>query len=155
MSVDVSIERSPTTGEPVSTVARRNRLGVWLCIASDVTGTVALLIAYSYLWSLNVNDGWAPPGATWADPVPFWIITAGVTLATVLMWWGVRGVQAGNRGRLVTASLLSTLVLLATFVGQIVQLSTLPFGEFVQAPASAPASPAASPAASPSAAAGS
>ena len=62
----------PTTGEPVSTTARRNRIGIWLCIASDVTGTVALLVAYSYLWSLNVNDAWAPPKNAWAAPWPFW-----------------------------------------------------------------------------------
>ena len=50
---------SPTTGEPVSTPARRNRLGIWLCIVSDATGTVALLVAYAYLWSLTVNSAWA------------------------------------------------------------------------------------------------
>lgn len=126
---DVTSEpRSATTGEPVSVVARRNRLGIWLCIASDVTGTVALLVAYSYLWSLNVNSAWAPPKDAFADPLPFILIALGAILAAVLMWWGVRGLREGNAGRMLVAALLTVLVTLATFVGQIVQLSTFPFG---------------------------
>ena len=120
--------RSATTGELVSVVARRNRLGVWLCIVSDVTGTVALLIAYAYLWSLNVNSAWAPPKDDFADPIPFWLIALGAVLAAVLMWWGVRGLRAGNRGRMIAAAALSTLLVLGTLVGQVVQLSTFPFG---------------------------
>jgi heme/copper-type cytochrome/quinol oxidase subunit 3 len=119
---------SPTTGEPVAVVARRNRLGVWLCIVSDVTGTVALLIAYTYLWSLNVNGAWAPAKNTFADPIPFWAIFAGIVVATLMMWWGARAVRAGNSGALVGASVVASLVVLVTFIGQIVQLSTFPFG---------------------------
>ena len=120
--------RSATTGEPVSVVERRNRLGIWLCIISDVTGTVALLIAYAYLWSLNVNSAWAPPKDAFADPIPFWLIALGAVTSVLLLWWGVRGLRAGNRGRMVAAASLATLLLVATFVGQIVQLSTFPFG---------------------------
>lgn len=120
--------RSATTGEPVSVVERRNRLGIWLCIISDVTGTVALLIAYAYLWSLNVNSAWAPPNDAFADPIPFWLITLGAVASVLLLWWGVRGLRAGNRGRMIAAASLATLLLLVTFVGQIVQLSTFPFG---------------------------
>jgi heme/copper-type cytochrome/quinol oxidase subunit 3 len=119
--------RSATTGEPVSTTARRNRLGIWMCIVSDATGTIALLVAYSYLWSLNVNRAWAPPNDAWADTLPFWLIVFGVILAAATMWWGVRGIAAGNRGRLIAASGMATLIALVTFVGQIVQLSTFPF----------------------------
>lgn len=120
--------RSATTGEPVSVVERRNRLGVWLCIISDVTGTVALLIAYAYLWSLNVNSAWAPPKDTWADPIPFLLIALGAVIAAVLLWWGVRGLRAGNRGRMLAGTSVAVLVLLVAFIGQIVQLSTFPFG---------------------------
>lgn len=118
----------PTTGEPIAVVARRARLGVWLCIISDATGTVALLIAYIYLWSLNVNSAWAPPKNAFADPIPFWVILAGVVVATVLMWWGLAGVRGGSPGRLIAAASLASLLLLVTFIGQIVQLSTFPFG---------------------------
>jgi len=120
--------RSATTGEPVSVVERRNRLGIWLCIISDVTGTVALLIAYAYLWSLNVNSAWAPPKDAFADPIPFWLIALGAVASVLLLWWGLRGLRAGNRGRMVAAAAMATLLLLVTFIGQIVQLSTFPFG---------------------------
>jgi heme/copper-type cytochrome/quinol oxidase subunit 3 len=121
------VPRSATTGEPVTTVARRNRLGIWLCIVSDATGTVALLISYVYLWSLNVNDGWAPPKGRFADDLPFWLIVGGVILSAATMWWGVRGIARGERGRLILASALASIIVLVTFVGQIVQLSTFPF----------------------------
>ena len=128
MSAVVESPRSATTGEPVATVARRNRLGIWLCIISDATGTVALLISYTYLWSLNVNNQWAPPKNAWADWWPFWAIVAGIVVATALIWWGIAGIAKGHKGRLAFAAVLASLILIATFVGQIVQLSTFPFG---------------------------
>ena len=128
MSAAVESPRSATTGEPVATVARRNRLGIWLCIISDATGTLALLISYVYLWSLNVNNQWAPPKNAWADWWPFWAIVAGIVVSTALIWWGIAGIAKGHRGRLVGAAALASLILIATLVGQIVQLSTFPFG---------------------------
>jgi heme/copper-type cytochrome/quinol oxidase subunit 3 len=128
MSAAVESPRSATTGEPVATVARRNRLGIWLCIISDATGTVALLISYVYLWSLNVNNQWAPPKNAWADWWPFWAIVAGIVISTALIWWGIAGIAKGHKGRLAGAAVLASLILIATLVGQIVQLSTFPFG---------------------------
>jgi heme/copper-type cytochrome/quinol oxidase subunit 3 len=122
-----TIVRSATTGEPVTTTARRNRLGIWLCIVSDATGTVALLISYVYLWSLNVNSAWAPPKDRFAPDLPFWLIVAGVVLAAATMWWGLHGMGKGDRWQLILASALSSIIVLVTFVGQIVQLSTFPF----------------------------
>lgn len=120
---------SPTTGEPVEVVARRNRLGLWLLIISDAAGTVSLLISYAYLWSLNVNNAWAPtPGsANWASDMPFWGIWVLMVLGTLLVWWGAKGVAAGHRGRLVTGAALGGLIMLIAFVAQILQLSTFPF----------------------------
>lgn len=118
----------PTTGEPVSVNARRNRMGLWLCIVSDGAATVSLLIAYSYLWSLNVNSAWAPPKNAWAADSLFWMIVLGIVIATALMWWGYRGLVAGHVGRYVGVGVLAALVVLATFVLQIVQMSTFPFG---------------------------
>ena len=122
-----AVPRSATTGEPVTTTARRNRLGIWMCIVSDATGTVALLVAYVYLWSLNVNGAWAPPKDTWADPIPFWLITAGVIVAALAMWWAVAGIRAGRTGQFVAGSVIASLVTLVTLIGQIWQLSTFPF----------------------------
>ena len=123
-----TVPRSATTGELVTTTARRNTFGIWLCIASDVTGTVALLVAYAYLWSLNVNSAWAPPNNAWAAMWPFWALVAGLVIATLIMWRGLRGLTAGHRGRLVAAASISSLIVLVTWIGQIVQLSTFPFG---------------------------
>jgi heme/copper-type cytochrome/quinol oxidase subunit 3 len=124
---EVAIPRSATTGELVTTTARRNRLGIWLCIVSDATGTVALLVAYVYLWSLNVNNAWAPPKDAWADPIPFWLITAGVVVAALSMWWAVAGIAAGRTSQFIAGSVIASLVALVTLIGQIVQLSTFPF----------------------------
>jgi heme/copper-type cytochrome/quinol oxidase subunit 3 len=44
------------------------------------------------------------------------------------MWWGLREIERGNRRGLMIAAVLSMLVILATLIGQIVQLSTFPFG---------------------------
>ncbi len=118
---------SPTTGEPVAVVARRNRLGIWLCIVSDAAGTVSLLIAYAYLWSLNVNGGWAPKKGAWAPDWLFWAIVLGMVVACALLWWGVKSVFAGHREGLVVAATLSSLLLLAMFILQIWQLATFPF----------------------------
>jgi heme/copper-type cytochrome/quinol oxidase subunit 3 len=128
MSAQTSPALYPTTGEPVEVNARRNRLGVWLCIVSDATGVVALLIAYVYLWSLNVNSAWAPPKNHWAADWPFWAIVAGTILGTICMWWGVKGIAQGHTGRLMLGAILSSLIILVAFIAQIVQLSTFPFG---------------------------
>jgi heme/copper-type cytochrome/quinol oxidase subunit 3 len=117
----------PTTGEPVAVNARRNRLGVWLCIVSDCAGSIALLIAYSYLWSLNVNNAWAPPKDAWAADAPFFLIVLGAVLATIAMWWGYKGLVKGHKDRMIVGATLATLLILVTFIGQIVQLCTFPF----------------------------
>ena len=127
MSTTTTGPLDPTTGEPVAVNARRNRLGVWLCIVSDCAGSIALLIAYSYLWSLNVNNAWAPPKNTWASDLPFWLIVLGTVLATIAMWWGYKGLVKGHKDRMIVGATLATLIILVTFIGQIVQLSTFPF----------------------------
>lgn len=133
---------SPTTGEPVSIVASRNRVGIYLLIVADFAGTMALIIAYCYLWSLNVNNGWAPNQQTfdgsnnlmsrsplpWAADWPFWAILLLTVIGTLLIWWAARGIKAGHKGRLVTGALLGTLVILLAFVMQIWQIVTFPFG---------------------------
>lgn len=121
------VELSPTTGEPVAVVARRNRLGLWLCIVSDAAGTVSLLIAYTYLWSLNVNGGWAPRKDHWAADGMFWLIVALMVVAGAALWWGVREIRRGHRGGLIGAAGLSFLILVGALVIQVVQLSSFPF----------------------------
>lgn len=136
---------SSTTGEPIATIARRSRLGLWLFIVADVAGTIALVISYTYLWSLNVNGGWAPPGATltasqtntalpttpstatFAVEWPFWAIFLVLVVATALMWFGHRSARSGNHAGLMVGAGLSFLVTVAALVFQWIQISTFPF----------------------------
>ncbi|MBU6148300.1 MAG: hypothetical protein KGP10_09050 [Actinomycetales bacterium] len=140
----VTLPRSPTTGEPMTTVARRSLGGLWCFLVMDVSGTLALVISYTYLWSLNVNNGWAPPGAslnasqtnavpakgtaTFATEWPFWAILIGVTCAMLLMWWGYRQLLSGRPGALIGLGTLSLIVIVAMLVAQVWQMATFPFG---------------------------
>ena len=135
---------SPTTGEPMAVVGRRNTLALWLMIVADAAGTIALLISYTYLWSLNVNGGWAPPGArltaeetnnditklqgSFAPEWPFWAILGIVVLSTVAMWWAYRAARGGYQTALVTGAVLSLLLMLTALVAQWIQVTNLPFG---------------------------
>lgn len=144
MSTPASTVLSPTTGESMATVGRRNTLALWLMIVADVAGTIALLISYTYLWSLNVNGGWAPPGArltaaetnnditkaqgSFAPEWPFWAILGIVVLSTIAMWWAYRSAKGGFQTALVTGSVLSLLLMVVALVAQWVQVTTFPFG---------------------------
>ncbi|MFM8775139.1 MAG: hypothetical protein ACKOFP_15255, partial [Actinomycetota bacterium] len=133
---------SPTTGEPVAVVARRNRLGLIFLVVADFSGTMALIISYCYLWSLNVNNGWAPNQQTfgnndllksrsplpWAADWPFWAILALTIVATVVLWLGIRTLRSGHRGGLVGAALVSTVIVIVALVLQWWQITTFPFG---------------------------
>ena len=133
---------SPTTGEPVAVVARRNRLGLIFLIVVDFSGTMALIISYCYLWSLNVNNGWAPNNQTfngndglksrsplpWAADWPFWAILAVTIVATIVLWVGIRSARGGHRGGLVGAAAVATIISIAALALQWWQLTTFPFG---------------------------
>jgi heme/copper-type cytochrome/quinol oxidase subunit 3 len=134
----------PTTREPIPVAARRARVGIWLLIVADVTGTLALIVSYTYLWSLNVNGGWAPPGAkirgdetgttiakagdtAFADVWPFWAILGLVLLTFLSVWWGTRGLRRGNQAAIVVGAGVALLVAVVALVAQWVQISTFPF----------------------------
>ena len=133
---------SPTTGEPVAVVARRNRIGLIFLIVVDFSGTMALIISYCYLWSLNVNNGWAPNNQTfngndglksrsplpWAADWPFWAILAVTIVATIVLWVGIRSARGGHRGGLVGAAAVATIISIAALALQWWQLTTFPFG---------------------------
>ncbi len=140
-----SVPLSPTTGEPMSVIARRSRVGLWLFIVMSVSGTIALIISYSYLWSLNVNGGWAPPGAKltanqtnntitklkgdFPPEWPFWAILGVTVIATAFMWWGYRTIRrTGNQGALIAGATLALLFSIAALVAQWIQITTFPFG---------------------------
>ena len=135
----------PTTGEPISTIARRAKAGLWTLIVMDAAGTIAIVIAYSYLWSLNVNGGWAPPGASltgsetdeslpssppkasFAVEWPFWAILGLVIVSTLAMWFGYRELKRGNHAGMVVGTGASLVVAVGALVAQWIQISTFPF----------------------------
>lgn len=140
-----SVPLSPTTGEPMSTIARRGRVGIWLMIVMSASGTIALIISYSYLWSLNVNGGWAPPGAkltanetnntisklsgNFAPEWPFILILGIFVAATAFMWWGYRAARTrAHQGTLIAGSTFALLLSIVALVAQWIQISTFPFG---------------------------
>lgn len=136
---------SPTTGEPVSVVAARNRLGLYLLIVIDAMGSIALVITYAYLWALNVNNGWAPPGSQFSDfmsngnapsatgtsfapDLPFWIVAGLAVVMAGLAWWSYRLVRRGDHALATTVAASALVLALVTIAVQWWQISTLPFG---------------------------
>ena len=136
--------RSPTTGEPIEVVARRNLLGVLLLIVADVAGTIVLCMSYLYLHYLNTNKSWLPEGKeslwnttgmniTWPGTVqpavewPFWAISGGILVLMLLFWQGVRSLRRGSSATMVSAALLVTLGLIALSVAQYMQVRLYPF----------------------------
>ncbi|HEV8023515.1 MAG TPA: hypothetical protein VGP37_01355 [Candidatus Nanopelagicales bacterium] len=135
----------PTTGEPISTIGRRARAGLWSLIVMDAAGTIAIIIAYSYLWALNVNGGWAPPGASltgsqtdeslpssppkasFAVEWPFWAIFGLVVLSTLAMMFGYRELKRGNHAGMVVGTGAALVVAVGALVAQWIQISTFPF----------------------------
>jgi heme/copper-type cytochrome/quinol oxidase subunit 3 len=138
--------RYPTTGEPISTISRRAKGALWSLIVMDAAGTIALVISYSYLWALNVNNGWAPPGATltgaetdsnlpskaptgsFAVEWPFWAILGLVILATAAMWFGYKELNRGNRAGMLVGSTVALIISIVTLGAQWIQITNLPFG---------------------------
>lgn len=136
--------RSPTTGEPIEVVARRNLVGVLLLIVADVSGTIVLCMSYLYLHYLNTNNSWLPEGkeslwnttgmnVTWPGTVQpavewhFWAITGGTLVMTLIFWQGIRSLRRGSGATMVTAAALVTFGMLALTVAQYLQVSTFPF----------------------------
>lgn len=137
---------SPTTGEPIATIGRRARAGLWTLIVMDAAGTIAIIIAYSYLWALNVNGGWAPPGAaltgaetdenlpssppkaSFAVEWPFWAILGLVVLSTLAMWFGYKELKRGNHAGMLVGTGAALVIAAAALVAQWMQITTFPFG---------------------------
>jgi len=140
MSVQPDAElTSPTTGEPIAVVARRNTLGALLLIVADMAGTVVMILAYFYLMYLNTNSSWLPEGkeslwnttgmnVTWPGTVtpapewPFWAIAGGVVLAMAVFWWGVRALKRGNTRAMVVSAGLVGLGFIALAIAQYLQV---------------------------------
>jgi heme/copper-type cytochrome/quinol oxidase subunit 3 len=135
---------SPTTGEPIPVVARRNVLGVLLLIVADIAGTVVMVLAYFYLLYLNTNNSWLPEGkdslwnttgmnVKWPGTVElapewqFWAIAGGVVFSVVVFWFGVRALKRGNTRAMIIAAGICGVAFLALVVAQYLQVRFYPF----------------------------
>ena len=109
-------------------VGRRWRTGVLLLILADAAFVAALLFSYFYLRGLNTEKAWLLHGQPTASIALGWLLAGGVVLSAAVYRWAYQGIRGGSEARLVSGSLLAVVVLLATTVGQVVQLTTFPFG---------------------------
>jgi heme/copper-type cytochrome/quinol oxidase subunit 3 len=125
---------SVTIGEPAvhledpDKVGRRWRTGILLLILADGAFVAALLFSYFYLRGLNTEKAWLAHGQATASIVVGWLLAGGVVLSAALYHWALRGIRAGAEPRFVLGTLLAVAVLLATAIGQVMQLTTFPFG---------------------------
>ena len=109
-------------------VGRRWRTGVLLLILADASFVVALLFSYFYLRGLNTEKAWLLHGQPTASIALGWALAGGAVLSAVLYRWAYQGIRGGSAARLVSGVALALVVLLATTVAQVVQLTTFPFG---------------------------
>jgi heme/copper-type cytochrome/quinol oxidase subunit 3 len=114
--------------ESVETVGRRWRTGVVLLLVADVAFVGSLVFAYFYLRGLNSEGAWFASGASITPIWIGWAIAAGLVASALVYRFGQAGIHAGNNGRLVLATGVAVLLVLADAVAQVAQLVTLPFG---------------------------
>ncbi|MEO9220276.1 MAG: hypothetical protein ABI251_00590 [Mycobacteriaceae bacterium] len=113
--------------ESLDVVGARWRTGVRLIIAADAAFLAALVFTYFYLRGLNTEGGWVPKGSPTEAIWISWALAGGMVLSAALYRWGEAGNLAGRKDRLGLGAGLAVLVLVATTVGQIIQMGTFPF----------------------------
>ena len=118
---------TPIHREDVDTVGRRWRLGVGFLIVADVSFVAAMLFSYRYLRGLNTEGAWVPHGSATAPIWASWLLAAGLVLSAVVFLWGERGIRGGDSARLVLASAVGLLLLVAVAVGQVIQIAGFSF----------------------------
>jgi heme/copper-type cytochrome/quinol oxidase subunit 3 len=122
--------------EDVDVVGRRWRLGVGFIIVADASFVMAMLFSYRYLRGLNTEGAWVPAGSATAPIWSSWVLAAGLVLSAVVFRWGERSIRGGDSGRLVLASAVGVVLLVAVAVGQVVQIAGFPFAMAASAYAS-------------------
>jgi len=113
--------------EDVDVVGRRWRLGVGFIIVADASFVMAMLFSYRYLRGLNTEGAWVPARSATAPIWSAWALAAGLVLSAVVFRWGEKGIRGGDSDRLVLASAVGVVLLVAVAVGQVVQIAGFPF----------------------------
>ena len=109
-------------------IGRRWRTGVLLLIIADGAFVTALIFSYFYLRGLNTQHAWLSHGQATASIAVSWLLALGVVVSAAVFRGADRAIRAGHEGRFVSAAVVAVLVVLATAVGQFLQLANFPFG---------------------------
>jgi heme/copper-type cytochrome/quinol oxidase subunit 3 len=123
-----------TVGSPVlhhedrDTIGRRWRTGVMLLIVADAAFVASIVFSYFYLRGLNTDGHWFPKNSPIAPIWVAWVIAAGAVLSALIFRWGQQGFKPGSESRLLLGTGVAVVLILADSVGQVIQISTLPFG---------------------------
>lgn len=75
---------------------RKVRLAALLLICSDVVFVAALLFAYLYLRSLNVNGMWRPPSVHPVAATQMYVLAALLVVSTAAYRYGLRAIERGT-----------------------------------------------------------
>jgi heme/copper-type cytochrome/quinol oxidase subunit 3 len=124
----VRIGHAEAHAEDPDLIGRRWRTGVVLLILADASFVAALLFSYFYLRGLNTEKAWLAPHQHTASIVVGWSLAGGVVLSAVLYRWAQNSIRTGRETGFILGTLLALLVVLATAVGQVLQLTSFPFG---------------------------
>jgi len=133
MSITVPTEpaeagrHEPEPTDDATAVAARQRLAVFLFIGADAVFVLCLQFTYFYLRGLNVEGQWLPKGVHAEAAWSVWAITAVAVASALLLRWGERGIDEGDRGRLLLGTAGALALVAADIVMQVWQLSTLSF----------------------------
>ena len=109
-------------------IGRRWRTGVLLLIVADAAFVTALIFSYFYLRGLNTQHAWLSQGQATASIAVSWLLALGVVVSAAVFRGADR--RSGPAMRAVSCRRPSSplLVVLATAVGQFLQLANFPFG---------------------------
>jgi heme/copper-type cytochrome/quinol oxidase subunit 3 len=113
--------------EDVDVVGSRSRVGVILVIVADAAFVTSLVFTYFYLRGLNTEGAWLPKGSPTAAIWVSWVLAAGLVASAAVYRWAHQGIRAGQSSQLVVGAAVAVVLVLATTVGQIVQIATFPF----------------------------
>jgi heme/copper-type cytochrome/quinol oxidase subunit 3 len=109
-------------------IGRRWRTGVRLLIFADASFVAALLFSYFYLRGLNTDRAWLAHGQATASIGISWLIAGGLVVSAVVFRWAQRAIENDAESRFVGGALLALVILVADAVGQVLQLTSFPFG---------------------------
>ncbi|HEX6122369.1 MAG TPA: cytochrome c oxidase subunit 3 [Ktedonobacterales bacterium] len=105
---------------------RKMRFGMIFYILTDVVLAIFLTAAYPFLRTLNNVQGWFPYHFQ-LDFSSGNMITIALIVSAVLYFIGYRALKAGSQGLFRGAIVLAALLMIGSFIAQIMQMGKFPF----------------------------